>query len=268
MRRAAAWVWFPLIYLLNRPALAGIGRAAYDIALRLNGILINYKGALGLTVGEERFLAKHADALHTVLDVGANLGTYSKVVRKLAPTAVIHAFEPHPTTFAHLARATQGLAINAHECALSDKEGEVEFYDFADEEGSTQASLSRDAVELFGRGVVTHRVRVSTVDAFVAANNIEQISLLKIDTEGRDLSVLKGARATIALGVIDLIQFEFSRASIGTRTFMKDFFEELPGYSIFRICLNGELLPLQPYDMRRSEIFQNQNLIAVRRRTT
>jgi FkbM family methyltransferase len=265
LRRTGQAALFPVIYLCNRPALAFVGRAAYDVALRLNGIVINYKGPLGLTLGEERFLAAHARQLQLVLDVGANHGLYAKVVRTLAPQATIHAFEPHPRTYRHLRRLGDAHRIETHELALSDQDGEFELFDFADEEGSTQASLSRDAVALFNRGVVSHRVTVTTVDSFVAQHGIDRISLLKIDTEGRDLTVLRGARRTIARGAVDMIQFEFSRASVGTRTFLRDFFDELAGYEIFRICLNGQLLKLMPYEMRRCEIFQNQNLVAIRK---
>ncbi len=252
----------PMVRALNRPSTAWVGRALYDIALRFNGIAIGFAGRHDLSEAEENFLTSMASRIDggVVLDVGANHGAYARMVARVAPRAEIHAFEPHPRTFAALQARSPG--IRAVNLAMGEQAGELELYDFAEEDGSTQASLSREAVTLFDSHVVSHRVSCTTLDAYLAENGIEQVSLLKIDTEGFDLSVLRGAREAIAARRFGLIQFEFIPANIATRVTMRDFFEALPGYEIFRLCLNGGLLPLSPYDVKRCEIYVTQNLIA------
>jgi FkbM family methyltransferase len=258
---------YPIILAFNRPRMSPAARFALAMALRFNGLLINFKGSHGINVGEERFLASVADRLadRVVLDVGANVGAYALCVRHFAPRAMIHAFEPHPKTFSALGAAAATHGIEAHRLAVSDKSGELDLYDFGDEDGSTQASLSMDAVALFGRGVVRHATHAITIDEFLDSRSIESVALLKIDAEGHDIAVVRGARRSIEAGRVDLIQFEFTRANVATRTFMRDFFDELSGYEIHRLCLNGALLSLHPYDIRACEQFVNQNLIAVRR---
>jgi hypothetical protein len=66
----------PVFRLLNRPSMAWFGRAAYDFALRANGMAINFPGRHGLTAAEEAFLARNAGALAggVAIDVGANAG--------------------------------------------------------------------------------------------------------------------------------------------------------------------------------------------------
>jgi Methyltransferase FkbM domain len=147
--------------------------------------------------------------------------------------------------------------------ALSDREGRLQLFDFAAADGSTQASLGEAAVTLFATDLVAHEVDCSTVDAFMREQNIERIALLKIDTEGFDINVLRGAKQAVAEGRIGMIQFEFIPANIALRVTMRDFFDALPGYRIFRLCSNGELLPLEPYDVKRCEIYVTQNLIAL-----
>ena len=56
-RRMVAALALPVFWLLNRPALQWFANAAYDFALRCNGIAINFKGRHGLTRGEECFFA-------------------------------------------------------------------------------------------------------------------------------------------------------------------------------------------------------------------
>lgn len=148
---------------------------------------------------------------------------------------------------------------------MGDVAGVLELHDFADEDGSTQASLSADAVALYGAGVVSHRVQVTTIDDFLAERGIEQVAYLKIDTEGFDLNVLRGARRALAERRIRLLQFEFIAANITTGVRMRDFYEVLDGYDIHRICLNGASLPLGAYNVKRAEIYVNQNLVAVPR---
>ena len=175
----------------------------------------------------------------------------------------IHAFEPHPNTFRRLAKRLAGEEVTLCHQALSDHEAMLELYDFAAADGSTQASLSRAAVAIFDGDIVAHTVRSTTIDAYMTAMGIDHLALLKIDTEGLDLKVLQGAQRAIRERRIARIQFEFVPANIATHTTMRDVFEALPGYRIHRLCLNGALLPLFPYEVKRCEIYVTQNLVAL-----
>lgn len=267
-RRLLAGVSHPLFWLLNRPSMAWFGRAAYDFALRCNGIAINFEGQLGLTAAEEALLRRLAPRLsgRVVLDVGANTGAYALALARFAPDARIFAFEPHPRSHARLAarlREAGAQRVEALQLALGDRPGTLLLHDFADADGSTQASLAPEAVALYGGETVTHEVEVTTLDAFLAARRIERVAFVKIDTEGYDLKVLQGAARAIAERRLEAIQFEFISANIATRVRMRDFFEALPGYRIHRLCLNGTLLPLEPYSVKRAEIYVNHNLVAL-----
>jgi len=264
-RQALAQLAYPLIWLVNRPAGAWFGRALYDLALRCNGIAINFPGRHGLNRGEEAFLDSIAPQLQggVLFDVGANYGSYTDHLLRIAPTARIHTFEPHPQTFARLAARTDQTRVTLVQAALSDSAGTLELFDFAARDGSTQASLSRDAVAIYEDAIISHRIACTTLDTYLDEQGIETVHFLKIDTEGFDLNVLKGAAHAIRERRIRIIQFEFVPANIATRVTMRDFFEALPGYHIYRLCLNGALLPLFPYDVKRCEIYVTQNLIAL-----
>lgn len=263
-KRLAHWLAYPLIWALNRPSAVRLNRAIYDLALQANGMAINYPGRHHLGIAEEKFLLAIAPRLSggVVLDVGANAGHYAKCVLHFAPDARIWAFEPHPRTFAALHGAVAGLGIVTEQMALGDSAGTLQLHDFAAADGSTQASLSRDSVRMFSDDIVTHDVAVSTMDEWLDAHGIEEVALLKIDTEGFDLNVLKGARRALEQQRIRMIQFEFIPANIGTRVAMRDFYEVLRGYRISRLCLNGARMPLGDYDVKRCEIYVTQILVA------
>lgn len=265
LRAAMESLAAPAVYLLNRPSLAPISRLLFEFALRCNGIGNNATGPSGLARGEERFLRRVAGGLRTatVLDVGANAGDYARHVRTLAPKARIIAFEPHPRTFAKLATAATAHRFEAVNAAVSDSVGSVTLYDFPDADGSTQASLDPGVIALHGgMAPVAHQVTCTTLDAFAKERDLDRIDLLKIDTEGFDLNVLKGAASLLAERRIGLIHFEFIGSNIVRRVTMRDFFEVLGGYALSRICLNGDLLPLGRYSPKFHELFVRHNLVA------
>lgn len=265
-KRLLISVAYPVFLILNRPSLAWLGHGLYDFALRCNGIAINFPGKHGLTAGEERFVSgllkgKEAGVL---LDVGANNGAYTRFLKRVAPRACVYAFEPHPVTFAKLhERSPPGPGLVLINMAVSDVPGTLKLYDFAEADGSTQASLDERAVSLFSADVISHDVECTTIDIFMAKHAITSIQFLKIDTEGFDINVLRGACGALAARSIEAIQFEFIPANIARRVTMRDFFTVLDGYRISRLCLNGQLIPFDGYDVKRCEIYVTHNLIAL-----
>jgi FkbM family methyltransferase len=259
---------YPIVLALNRPSMRWFGDLLYDIALRCNGIAITFAGTAGLTSAEEHFLRRNRSRFQdgVLLDIGANHGAYAHFLNKLAPAARIFAFEPHPATFALLDSRMKGLpGVRAINKAVGDKIGQLKLYDFRNDDGSTQASLSQSAVSLYSSDIVEHSVDCTTVDEFMAESGLDRIDLLKIDTEGHDLSVLMGAKKALRDRTIDMIQFEFIPANIATGATMHGFFEVLQDYLIGRLCLNGTVSWFDRYDVKRCEIYVTHNLIAIPR---
>jgi FkbM family methyltransferase len=259
---------YPIVLALNRPSMRWFGNLLYDIALRCNGIAITFAGKAGLTSAEEHFLYRNRSRFQdgVLLDIGANHGAYANFLNKLAPAARIFAFEPHPATFAILDSRMKGLpGVHAINKAVADKTGQLKLYDFRFEDGSTQASLSQSAVAFYSSDLVEHTVDCTTIDEFMAESGLDRIELLKIDTEGHDLSVLMGARKALRDRKIGMIQFEFIPANIATGATMHGFFEVLQDYLIGRLCLNGTVRWFDRYDVKRCEIYVTHNLIAIPR---
>jgi FkbM family methyltransferase len=264
-KRLLARLAFPLFYLLNRPSLQFMAEAAYDFALRWNGFAIGFPGRHGLSYAEERFLMRILPGIAdgVLFDVGANHGSYTRFLRQFSPGAHIHAFEPHPATFASLRARAEGPGITLLNLAVSDTAGKLLLHDFAGSDGSTQASLGQESVRMFDANIVSHEVDVTTIDDYVEKAGLTQIDLLKIDTEGFDINVLRGARLALARGAIKTIQFEFIPADIAMHVTMRDFFDVLRGYRLFRLCLNGGLMELRRYDVKRCEVYVTHNIIAM-----
>jgi FkbM family methyltransferase len=265
MRRRDVDIQQRLAALLLRASGTGEdGSAAFYRGLHAVGVL-NYENHA--VSGERRFLTRFLehDPTAIVLDVGANAGQYSELVRGLAPAAVVHAFEPHPVSFAELARLASRIGVTAHPVALGETDGEIDIYDYADDAGSQHASVHREVIEdVHKRPSASWKAHCKTLDTVAAELALTRIGLLKIDTEGHELPVLKGARGLIEANAIDVIQFEFNEMNVISRVFMKDFFTLLPNYRIYRLLPDG-VIALQVYDPVFMEVFAFQNIVCIRR---
>jgi len=131
-----------------------------------------------------------------VFDIGANIGYYTL----LAATALegrgeVHAFEPCPRIFRQLC---QNVNPNVHRCmnlnqtALTDKDGEQPLFLPADLAG-TNASL----IENFAKQVAFVMTQTTRFDSYCKAHVARPVDLLKIDAEGAEASVLRGAGSLI-----------------------------------------------------------------------
>lgn len=157
-------------------------------------------GVFGLDVFHDLATRGVAFAPALILDVGAHVGGTTAALARRHPRSRIHAFEPSRQSFARLQRRVGGLAqVTAHQVALGDRSGLVRFQD-----NPRNRTLSRVAAD----AGVGYEVEMTTLDAAAAQHALDRIDYLKIDTEGHDLAVLRGAEALIARGAIGLVEVE------------------------------------------------------------
>ena len=217
--------------------------------------------------GEESFLrvlllraAEHP----VVLDVGAYHGSYAKIVRHYSPDASIYCFEPHPRSFKTLQRAAQEHGFTALPFACGAQNGDGYLFDFASEDGSKFASCYEETLrERRDAPLSRQQTKLVTIDEFARSNGIEEIELLKVDVEGAEIDVLRGASNFIHEHRIHAIQFEAGAAHAIRHTWMRDFYDLLVGFSFYRLLPHG-LLPLGEYRSPTHEIFRFQNIVALR----
>jgi FkbM family methyltransferase len=250
-------------FLFSRSYFYRFNRALHHASLRGLGVL-NYKNVV--VSGERRFMERclSSSEAPTVVDVGANVGDYSAMVLEARKNAIVFAFEPHPETFnrltARLSSTSNFVATNA---ACGGGPGKLLLYDHEGKSGTGHASLLPGVIErIHGDKSNQHEVDVTTLDRFAADHDIPRIDLLKIDTEGTELEVLKGARDLLREGRIRAIQFEFNEMNIVSRVFLKDFYELIPNYRFYRLLRHG-LGPLDPYSPLACEVFAFQNIVAL-----
>lgn len=172
-----------------------------DIVKRLARTLgVNLCSTDHLGVDVELDLARLTanDPLQTIFDVGGNFGQTALLFASAFPEASVFSFEPVPESFSRLQKAVQRQGrIKAFNTALGDKSGSVSM--------NLTPSAGSNTILPDTSSTGSIRVAIDTVDSFAAAHSIGAIDLLKIDVEGYELQVLKGAEQTIRRGDVRYI---------------------------------------------------------------
>lgn len=193
---------------------------------------------------ELNYLDRLVDPSMVAVDVGANMGLYTRVLARLARH--VHAFEPLEE-MASLVERTAPANVTLHRCALSDQPGSAQIHvpKAGDDLSFGIASLHREGLAV--RDVETRETRLSTLDTEVG----EEVGFVKIDVEGHELDTLKGAEQTIARSrPIFLVETE-DRHRPGAPRAVFSFFAERDYEGVFLI--GDEVRPVSAFDVAQHQ---------------
>jgi FkbM family methyltransferase len=142
----------------------------------------------------------------TAFDVGANQGQTVRKLMLVFPKVTIHAFEPSPSTFSELTQAF-GVYDNVtlNNCGVGSQKSQM---DLIENTHSDLSSFLEPGPLIFGEVKQRIKVPMTTVDDYSVEKQIDHIHLLKIDVEGFDFEVIKGADRMLADKRIDLLLTE------------------------------------------------------------
>ena len=183
----------------------------YRIPCDLNETLQRQFYFFGTYFLEQRLLEcwqKLAVDARIVFDVGANAGIYSLAALSSNPRARVYAFEPTPEIVARLRAAAElnGLnQLNVQEAAVMDEPGYATLIRCRGDDG---ANAGMNFVRRQSES--GERVRTESLDTFCHARGIDQIDLMKIDVQGHEDSVLRGATGLLKEARISLILMELN----------------------------------------------------------
>jgi FkbM family methyltransferase len=175
--------------------------------LRAAGIDIRFIPRLGFDAFDDmRTLVGNDTPL--VLDVGANHGQSIDRFRRIFARPVIHAFEPGREVFAELQRRMAHIPdVHVNNVAVGARR---ESRTFVETEPDDMSSLLEPSTDAWGEIKRRYTVEVITVDDYCAAHGIDRIDILKTDTQGFDLDVMKGAERMMEQRAVRFIYTEIT----------------------------------------------------------
>jgi FkbM family methyltransferase len=170
-----------------------------------------------------RFVTDDSD--RTIFDVGANCGQFLDRLRLCYPKATVYSFEPSPATFRALSGRAAAMAnTSTWNIALGDSVGKSVLLENVSSDMSSMLQLGSQG---WGRVEKRTEIEVQTVDSFCQQHSISRIDILKSDTQGYDLQVLKGAQRMMKENRIGLIYSEIT---------FDEIYENLPPFDeVFRL---------------------------------
>lgn len=148
---------------------------------------------------------------HTIVDVGANVGNWSSAILTTFNFESLIALEPNPAVFDALCKK---LRVFKHakcvKCGVSSQRGELPFYITSGSQCASVLKPNQAMSNIYGSDFDTTKtitVPVDTLDHLLA--EITEISLLKIDVQGFEREVLRGAGQTLHKTKLVLIEANF-----------------------------------------------------------
>jgi FkbM family methyltransferase len=154
-----------------------------------------------------------------VFDVGANVGQTIANLRSTFPKARIHSFEPSPASFEILKKNVSHYSnVQIWNCGLGSSCGQKTLLENKLSEWTSFLPPSE-----FGWGAVEKEtpVRMLTIDEFCRENAVDNIDILKSDTQGYDFEVFRGAEQMFRKGAIGIVYCE---------VIFSDMYKDIPSF--------------------------------------
>lgn len=139
-----------------------------------------------------------------IFDVGVNQGQTIRKILKFFPHGNIFGFEPSKICFEKAIANNFPVNVKINRSAMGNELGQMKFNEYS------WSAMNSFLTRSFGQAKIidTYDVKVETIDNFCKVNKIEKINLLKSDTEGFELNVLKGAESLLNQSKIHYILIE------------------------------------------------------------
>ena len=173
------------------------------------------------------------------LDIGANIGWFTTLFQKcVGVTGEVHSFEPVPPIFEHLKKNIKlnepPENVKVNNFALGDEEKDIDLHIFPNLPNG-HASISTFDEKDF----VVYPSRMLTLDSYLSKHNLDNVKLVKMDIEGAELMMLKGASKLFSQKNLPIFEIEMALAT--TRGFgylpndLIEYIKQQAAYNFFAI---------------------------------
>ncbi|MDB4157345.1 FkbM family methyltransferase [Candidatus Pelagibacter sp.] len=252
------------VLIFGRRSLQFINNVIFSLSLDAKG----YKnhGNFSIT-GEKKFIELIKNEINLSLDIGANIGEYTKLLLLYTNSNVV-SFEPLPEAFKELEKIKLKFVnrLNIYNLAIGNENNKLDL--FYGDQKSEKASLIPNLEKLSFVGSYNKnkiQVDVKKLDYFENYFKDKQIDFIKIDTEGFEYEALQGAEKILKQHKPKFIQIEFNWHQLIRNHTLYNLSELLDNYDVFRILPHGKsLLHVDP-SRPENNIYHLSNYVFIRR---
>lgn len=201
-----------------------------------------------------------------VVDAGANIGLISIFSGILVgPSGLVLAFEPHPETVLILNKniqINQLTHVKVFPQGLGSKRSKAKIY--------SNLHINRGAASMvdFQEGAPSFDIEVSVLDEVLASQKVNKVKLLKVDVEGFEMEVLKGAESILSQENGPILVVECSQKRNNFNYSIKNLYDYLTqnlAYQLFKFSISKEriskLIPVN----RVEEMPEHDNIVGLKK---
>lgn len=168
-----------------------------------------------------------------IFDIGANIGQSVASYRCMFPGSQVHAFEPNPASYQKLSAVygtTDGVVLQSLD--LHEHSGKYPFYATLSTQAASLLKPSDRIISLNHKyNFKLIHIQCSTFDEYCRQNGISSVHIVKIDVQGNELAVLKGAVESLNNEVVTLFYLEIVFVeAYDSQTEMTDIFRLMGNY--------------------------------------
>lgn len=179
------------------------------------------------TNGEEYLLRQVLPSMRggVVFDVGANVGNWTGFALAVEPSLNIHMFEPSRITYEKCSQKIWQPSVRLNNFGLGDRKETLQL-NIVNPASGMNSLYQRHGVE-GAEATATETIHITTLDEYCEEHGIDHIHFMKVDVEGHELAVFRGAVRMLKERRIDMIQFEYGGCNLDARVFLLDIWEIL-----------------------------------------
>ena len=202
--------------------------------------------------------------IDTVLDIGGNVGRFSKTMEYLFPHAHIHAFEPLPSCFDQMTTLMAGYdKYQGYNIGLGDADGVLDMEESSHNPSSSllpMADLHKKAFPKASESM-TKKVQVRKLDDIAPELNLGDHILIKVVVQGYEKKVIEGGLSTFAKAKLLMLELSFQELYEG-QPFFDDIYQLIKPLG-FRFYGNMGLMkhPVTGIPLDADCIFVNESLV-------
>lgn len=161
-----------------------------------------------------------------IFDIGMNHGQTLRKITEVYPNAVIHGFEPNRNCYEELLINFSNKNIYINNLGVGNESG---FFNFNAYSWDALGSFLNHAYAK-SQIIEKYQAEVITIDEYAKTNDVKKIHILKSDTEGFELKVLKGAETLLNENRVQFIFLElFFESNFINQSSVGEIFKYLEG---------------------------------------